>query len=166
MNEWKNKNFYLLCWNFLVLSSKRAKSGTKLFSFPSFFNFNFTRERPKFVYVPWPTFFLNRQQFQIELLLVCLLQKGDQKAGSFQNLRPEQCIEESLVVALSFDELAWCESLRFGIGEGWNDDLGVGPQEIISQNGEVSVEPFDAPLHRERINGDHLALLFHVAAQL
>ena len=163
---WKELSFYLLCRNLLVLFCKRAKSTTKVLCLSSTFNFNLPRECSELVYVSWSTFFLNREQFQIELLLVGLFEERHEETRSFEYLRSEDRIEESLVIWLSFDQLARSESVCFWSGQWWNDNLRVRAQKIVSQDGEISVQSFDAPLHRESVNGDHLALLPHVASQL
>ena len=95
---WKELNFYLLCRNLLVLFCKRAKSITKLFCLSSTFYFNLTSECSELVYVSWPAFFLNREQFQIELLLVGLFEERHEETRRFEDLRSEDRIEESLII--------------------------------------------------------------------
>ncbi len=75
-------------------------------------------------------------------------------------------MQEALVVALSFDQLPGCLSFSLNCRQGWNDNLRVGSQKEVSQDIEVGVEAFDAPLHGEAIDGDHHALILAQPTQL
>ena len=67
---------------------------------------------------------------------------------------------------LTLNKLARCLPLGLGCGQGRNDNLGVGSQEEVAKDLEVSVQTLDAPLHREGVNGDHHGLVLGQASQL
>ena len=67
---------------------------------------------------------------------------------------------------LALNELSRCLPLGLGCRQGRNNDLGVGAQEEVAKDLEVSVQTLDAPLHREGVNGDHHGLVLGQASQL
>ena len=100
----------------VVLLRERAHLVAKLSCLSSAFNFDFACDCAELVNVARSNFFLNREQLQIELLLVGLLQEGHEELAGLKHLRAQHRIEEALIVLLPFDKLTWV--LLFELGSG------------------------------------------------
>ena len=81
--------------------------------FATAFDLDLTSDRSEFVDVSWANFFLNGEQFKIELFLISLLQESDKEFARLENLGTQHCVEEALVILLALDELSRRLPLRF-----------------------------------------------------
>lgn len=152
--------------NLKVLLRIRAHLVTELRRFAPSLDLNLTRDCSELVDIPRPNLLLNRQQLQVELLLVGLLEEGDEELAGLEDLRAEHGVQEALVVLLALGELPWVLFLGLDGGQGRNNHLRVGAQEEIAKDLEVGIQTFDAPLHGERVNRDHHALIFRQTSEL
>ena len=84
--------------NSFVVLGKDSQLVAEASGLASSLNFNLSRKCLELVNVPWPSFLLNRQQLQVELLLVRLLQEGHKEARGFKNLGAQDRIQEPLIV--------------------------------------------------------------------
>ena len=149
-----------------VLLGEVAHLVAELGSFAPSFDFDLTCESLELVDVPRTNFILNREQLQVELLLIVLLEESNQEFAGLEYLGAQHSVQEALVVLLTLDKLARCLPLGLHGGKWWDHHLRVGSQKEIAQDLEVGVQAFDAPLHRERVDRDHHRLVLGEAAKL
>ena len=152
--------------NLVVLLRERAHLVAKLSCLSSAFDFDFTSNRAELINVARSNLLLNREQLQIELLLVGLLQESHEELAGLEHLRAQHRIKEALIVRLALGKLAWVLFLELCGGQGRDDYLRVRAQQEITQYLEVRIESFNAPLHGECVNGDHHALILGQACIL
>ena len=93
------------------------------------------------------------------MLLVGLLKEGNKELARLEHLRTQDSIQESLVVCLALHKLSRCLFLELLSRKGRNDNLWVGAEQEVTQDGEVAIQALDTPLHRECIDGNHHALI-------
>lgn len=91
--------------NPIVLARESTHLVAELASCAPSLNFNFASERLELVDVAGADLVFNREQLKVELLLVCLLEEGDEELACLEHLRSQDCIQEALVIRLSLDEL-------------------------------------------------------------
>lgn len=81
---------------------------------------------------------LNSQQLQVELVLVCLLEEGNEESARLEDLRSENGVEESLIVVLALIELTRCKLLlSFRLRKGRDHHLRVHLKEVVAEDFEV-----------------------------
>ena len=152
--------------NLVVLLGEASHLVAELGSLAPSFHLDLTCQSLELVDVSRTNFVLNREQLKVKLLLVRLLEEGDQELACFEYLGAQHSVQEALVVLLSLGKLTRRLPLILHGGKGRNDHLWVGAQQEIAQDLEIGVEAFDAPLHREGVNRDHHGLVFGEAAKL
>jgi len=108
----------------LVLTGEVSELVTELGCLASPLNLNFTCESLE-LDVSWSHLLLNGEKLQVELLLIGLLQEGNEELGSLEDLRAKDTVKEPLVVRLTLDELSWSESLHLLGRKWWNHSLRV-----------------------------------------
>lgn len=123
--------------NLVVLLSERGHLIAKLGGLSPAFDLDFSGDRAELVDVARSDLFLDRQQLQVELLLVGLLEERDEELAGLEDLRAEHRVQEALIVLLALDELARVCLFGLGGGQGWNHDLRVRAKQEIPQNLEV-----------------------------
>ena len=89
-------------------------------------DFNLTRNCPELVYIARSNLFLNSQELQVELLLVVLLEEGDEELACLEDLRSQHCVQKALIVLLALCELPWELFFNFCGRQRWNHDLWIG----------------------------------------
>mmetsp|Transcript_8112 Transcript_8112/g.9705 ORF Transcript_8112/g.9705 Transcript_8112/m.9705 type:complete len:240 (-) Transcript_8112:379-1098(-) len=151
----------------VVLGLESVELLAEFGSFAAALDFDLSRQGLELIDVPRAHLLLNRQQLQIELVLIRLRQERNEESARFQHLGTQACIQEALVVLLSFEELS-CVEFFFALvgGKGRNDDLREHLEEVVTQDLEVRIQALDAPFHGERVYRNHHARLLRQACQL
>ena len=153
--------------NLRILSLKLREVLAEFGSVASSLNLDLARDRLEFVDIARPNLVLNRQQLQVELVLVRLLQERHKEVAGFEDLGAKDGVEEPLIVVLTLDQLTACQLLlAFLRRERRNDNLRIHLEKVVSQDQKVAVEALNAPFHRECIHRDHHARLLRQAGEL
>ena len=84
--------------NLVVLLRERAHLVAKLSCFSSAFDFDFASNCAELVDVARSNFLFDREQLQIELLLVGLLEERHEELASLEHLRAQHRVKEALIV--------------------------------------------------------------------
>jgi len=89
----------------LILYLELGQTLTELCGFFSALDFDLTRDGLELVDVARTDLVLDRQKFQVELVLIDFLEESNEEDTRFENLRSEYSVEEPFVVLLALNEL-------------------------------------------------------------
>ena len=123
--------------NLVVLLRERGHLIAEFGGLSPAFDLDLTSDRAELIDVARSDLFLDRQQLEVELLLVGLLEERDEELACLEHLRSKHRVKEALIVLLALNELARVLLFGLGRGEGRDNDLRVRAKQEVSQNLEV-----------------------------